>query len=312
MPPPAAKKAVAPPPGFDGAKKSVPPPPGFNQNNKRTIAPPPGFKEPDAKKSKMDDYEKLDEEEQKKLRTVFVSNLDFKVSDEDLRSCFTSSGSVLDVRLVRKPTGESKGYAFVEFEKYEEALDALKRDNELMSGRPMYVSVCDPERKSGPVFKYDTGLEKNKLFISSLAQEVTREELSEVFSKFGKLKEVRVPIYRNGHSKGIAFIDYEDEVSAATALVKADNMMLKNKAIKVALSNPPKRKTDQEPSTSTSDIKSLGGTESKDFGPRGKGRSQLGKFHLVSVGSFLGLGGLLDIRLCLILEDWSIFANRAL
>merc|ERR1712130_622704 len=53
----------------------------------------------------------------------------------------------------------------------------------------------------------------------------------------------------------------------------ADNMILKNKAIKVALSNPPKRKTDQEPSIS--DVKSLGGTESKEFGPRGKGRSQL-------------------------------------
>merc|ERR1712012_405390 len=102
--------------------------------------------------------------------------------------------------------------------------------------------------------------------------------MGEVFSKFGKLKEVRVPVYRNGHSKGIAFVDYEDEVSAATALVKADNMMIKNKAIKVALSNPPKRKNEDDssaPASSSKDVRSLGGTEAKEFGPRGKGRSQL-------------------------------------
>ena len=280
-PPPApasSSKAVAPPPGFPGTKKSVPPPPGFNENNKRTIAPPPGFKEPNPKKQKLEEFEQLSEEDQKKHRTVFISNLDYSVKEEDLRACLQSSGSILDVRLVRKPTGESKGFAFVEFENYAEALEALKRDNELISGRPMYISECDPERKSGPVFKYETGLEKNKLFISSLAQDVTRAELIQVFEKFGKLREVRIPVYRNGHSKGIAFVDYEDEVSAATALVKADNMMIKNKAIKVALSNPPKRKNEDDssaPASSSKDVRSLGGTDAKDFGPRGKGRSQL-------------------------------------
>merc|ERR1712227_507113 len=179
-----------------------------------------------------------------KLRTVFISNLGFSVGEETLKSVMESSGNVLDVRLVKKPSGESKGFAFIEFEKYEEALEALKRDNEFISGRPMYISECDPEHKK-PVFKYETGLEKNKLFLSSLGPEVTREDLQEVFSKFGKLKEVRVPVKRNGEVKGIAFVDYEDEVSAATALVKADNMLLKSKYIKVALSNPPKT-LDQE------------------------------------------------------------------
>merc|ERR1711997_278703 len=51
-------------------------------------------------------------------------------------------------------------------------------------------------------------------------------------------------------------------------------MTIKSKAIKVALSNPPKRKKESGASSS-SDVKSLGGTEAKDFGPRGKGRSQL-------------------------------------
>ena len=266
-------KAVLPPPGFPGAKKVVAPPPGFNENKKRTVDPDPALTQPDSKRVKTEDYESQSEDEQKKMRTVFVSNLDFSLTEDHLRQCLETSGPILDVRLVKKATGESKGFAFIEFEKFEDAQAALKRDNEPLEGRPMYVSVCDAERRT-PAFKYDTGLEKNKLYVSSLDPSVTRQELQEIFGKFGKLLEVRIPTYRNGHTKGIAFVDFEDEVSAATALVKADNLKIKSKNIRVALSNPPKRKTEGG-GESGSDVKSLGGTESKDFGPRGKGRSQL-------------------------------------
>jgi len=274
------KKTIAPPPGFSGIKSSVPPPPGFNENMKRTIAPPPGFKEPLPKKQKSEDHEQkpedvdhLSEAAEKKLRTVFLSNLEYSVSDDDIRDAMSSSGVILDVRLVKKPDGQSKGYAFVEFEKQSEALEALKRDNELLGQRPLYISKCVDKNseKTNPIFKYDKGLEKNKLFINNLDTEVTRKELAEVFEKYGKLKEVRLPIYRNGHSKGIAFVDYEDELGAATAVIKADNMKLRTKEIRVALSNPPKR-ADR---ASHQEVQSLGGTASKEFGPRGKGRSQV-------------------------------------
>jgi len=273
------RKPIVPEILKDGVKKSTPPPPGFNENKKR-IAPPPGFKEPLPKKQKADEVDKkpegqesLSETGEKKLRTVFLSNLDYSVSDDDIKDVMGSSGVILDVRLVKKPNGTSKGFAFVEFEKYSEAIEALKRDNELLGQRPMYISKCidkDSEKKN-PIFKYDKGLEKNKLFVNNIDTEVTRKDLAEVFEKFGKLKEIRLPTYRNGHSKGIAFVDYEDELGAATALIKTDNMRLKSKEIHVALSNPPKKLAE----VGQSDIKSLGGTGCTDFGPRGKGRSQV-------------------------------------
>merc|ERR1719508_362335 len=91
------KKVVAPPPGFPGAKKSVTPPPGFNENMKRTIAPPPGFKEPLPKKQKSEEFDNLSEIEQRKLRTVFLSNLDFSVTDTEIKDIMRSSGVVLEV-----------------------------------------------------------------------------------------------------------------------------------------------------------------------------------------------------------------------
>ena len=241
VPAPADKKVVPPPPGFKSpaGTKAVPPPPGFN--SKRDAQ---HLSEEDSSQGKRAKYDDSDAqgEEEKKQRTVFISNLDFNVTEESLRDFVSSSGNVLDVRLVRKPTGQSKGYAFVEFDSNQTAHEALKRDNEILNGRPVYFSECDPSKKRE--FQYQTGLEKNKLFISNLDNDVTRAELIECFSKYGKVREARIPVKRNGQAKGIAFLEYEEEVSAASAIVKADNMTLKSKAIKVALSNPPERKSD--------------------------------------------------------------------
>ena len=66
------------------------------------------------------------------------------------------------------------------------------------------------------------GLEKNKLFVKDLNKETSRDQLEELFTKFGPLKEVRLITLRNGHSKGMAYVEYVDEVSAARALVQTD------------------------------------------------------------------------------------------
>jgi len=249
------------------------PPPGF-PGVKRSIAPPPGFKQPPSKKAKPEeeaDGENLSEEEEKKNRTVFLSNLAFKVTEEEIQSFLRSSGAINEVRLVRKPSGESKGFAFVEFNELSSARTARARDNEMLGGRPVYISECDPEKKRD--FKYDTGLEKAKLFVKGIHPEVTKAELSELFSKFGKLKDVRLPLKKNGQVKGIAFVDFEEETAAAAALVKTDNMLVRGSEIQVALSNPPKKETG--PAAGSSEpVRSLGGTVG-EFGPRGRGRSQL-------------------------------------
>jgi hypothetical protein len=170
VPPPhdptaAAKKGVTPPPGYPGPG-GVTPPPGYPGPG--GVAPPPGYpgpqeddQQPAAKRTKLDSG--LSDVQEKKQRTVFLSNLDFEVDEGEIEQLMSSSGHVVEVRLVKHPNGKSKGFAFVEFETVESAAGALKRDNELIRGRPMYISECDPEKKKA--FKYKLSLEKNKLFV---------------------------------------------------------------------------------------------------------------------------------------------------
>jgi len=48
--------------------------------------------------------------------------------------------------------------------------------------------------------------------VSGLSKSTTKEKLQEVFGAFGNLKDVRLVTYRNGHSKGLAFVEFTDEV----------------------------------------------------------------------------------------------------
>jgi len=41
---------------------------------------------------------------------------------------------------------------------------------------------------------------------------MTQEELEGVFKSYGSLKGVRIVTYRNGHSKGLAYVEFHDEV----------------------------------------------------------------------------------------------------
>lgn len=90
---------------------------------------------------------------------------------------------------------------------------------------------------------------------------MTKEELEEIFKVHGDLKEVRLVTYRNGHSKGLAYVEYHDETTAAKALLSTDGMNIQDKVISVAISQPPDRKKSQmEENGGMGQVKSLGGT----------------------------------------------------
>ncbi|XP_049766694.1 squamous cell carcinoma antigen recognized by T-cells 3 [Schistocerca cancellata] len=176
-------------------------------------------------------------------RTVFVSNLAFTETEDAVRKLFEGVGRITDFRLVRDYKGRSKGYCYVEFSTTAEASEALKKDRTPLNNRPVFVSKCDPDKHTRkPVFKYNTGLEKNKLFVKGLAFSTTKEDLEEIYKQYGALKEVRLVTYRNGHSKGLAYVEFEDQASAARALQATDTMTVAGHTISVAFSRPPEKR----------------------------------------------------------------------
>lgn len=79
---------------------------------------------------------------------LFVGNLNYQVTTEDLRAKFAEFGEVVDcIVLTDKFSGRSKGFGFVTFATEEEANAAMEALNgqEFME-RPLAVSVARPPR----------------------------------------------------------------------------------------------------------------------------------------------------------------------
>ncbi|XP_064424274.1 squamous cell carcinoma antigen recognized by T-cells 3 [Latimeria chalumnae] len=186
--------------------------------------------------------------------TVFISNLSFNIEnpEETLRATFASCGEISEIRPVYKQNGTFRGYGYVEFKDEKSALDALRLDRTKIEGRPMFVSPCidKSKRPDFKVFKYNTALEKHKLFVSGLPFSCTKEELEEICKQHGNVRDIRMVISRAGKFKGIAYIEYENEAQASQAVLKMDGMTVGERVIAVAISNPPQRKISERPGTS--------------------------------------------------------------
>ena len=84
---------------------------------------------------------------------LYVGNLLFNVSENDLKTAFEEFGQVTEIRLIMdKFSGKSKGFAFIEMPSKEEAEKAIEQMNgKDFMGRALSVNVAKPktDRRGG-------------------------------------------------------------------------------------------------------------------------------------------------------------------
>ncbi|HLD17364.1 MAG TPA: RNA-binding protein [Coxiellaceae bacterium] len=74
---------------------------------------------------------------------IYVGNLPYSVSGEDLESFFGQYGEIAEAKLIMdRDTGRSKGFAFVTFVSDDSANKALVCDNTEMDGRKIRVNIA--------------------------------------------------------------------------------------------------------------------------------------------------------------------------
>jgi RNA recognition motif-containing protein len=77
---------------------------------------------------------------------IYVGNLAYSVTQDDLRNAFAAFGAISSVNLITdKFTGDSKGFGFVEMPNNAEADTAIKALNETsLKGRNLKVNQAKP------------------------------------------------------------------------------------------------------------------------------------------------------------------------
>jgi RNA recognition motif-containing protein len=82
---------------------------------------------------------------------VYVGNLAYSTTEDELRALFSEAGTVASVALIKdRDTGQSKGFAFVEMSTQAEAQKAISMLNgRAVNGRDLTVNLARPRENRG-------------------------------------------------------------------------------------------------------------------------------------------------------------------
>ncbi len=82
---------------------------------------------------------------------IYVSNISFHTSEEDLKNLFSKFGTVTSAKIIMdRETDRSRGFGFVEMESSEEANKAIQDLNgKEIEGRALSVSVAREKEDRG-------------------------------------------------------------------------------------------------------------------------------------------------------------------
>lgn len=147
---------------------------------------------------------------------LIVNYLPQTMTQEDIRSLFSSIGEVESCKLIRdKVTGQSLGYGFVNYVRPEDAEKAINTLNGLrLQNKTIKVSYARPSSEA---------IKGANLYVSGLPKSMTQQDLENLFAPYGRIITSRIlcdNITGLGLSKGVGFIRFDQRVEAERAIQK--------------------------------------------------------------------------------------------
>ena len=82
------------------------------------------------------------------MNKIYVGNVSFNVTEEEIRKQFGEYGNISDVALIRdRVTNRLKGFCFITFETEEEAQKALEMNGKYFLGRQLRVNMAQEHKR---------------------------------------------------------------------------------------------------------------------------------------------------------------------
>ncbi|XP_077146292.1 nucleolin-like isoform X1 [Ranitomeya variabilis] len=162
--------------------------------------------------------------------SVFVGNLnaskDFNELKSALKDFFTENDlTVQDVRV-----GVKRRFAYVDFSSTEEVEKALKLSGETVLGFEIKIQLPNnPEEKNSSA-ENRKERDSRTLFVKNLPYSTGAEELLKIFES---AKDIRLPVGKDGSSKGIAYVEFNSEEEANQAIEEHQGAEIEGRSIVV-------------------------------------------------------------------------------
>lgn len=141
--------------------------------------------------------------------TVFVDGVPYGWSVSQVEDLFRKCGQVTEVRAPTwQDSGRLRGFAHVTFASRAARDKALAMNGEQVDKKGRYLKIDPakaPTAAEGPAAADLEG--KRRLFVKNLPYDTTEQAINDLFSKCGKIREVRVPT-SFGRCKGFAYVEF--------------------------------------------------------------------------------------------------------
>lgn len=166
--------------------------------------------------------------ERNQAATVWIGNLDEKVSEELLWELMLQAGPVVDVTMpADKITGQHQNYAFCEYRSELDAEYAMRVLNAVkLFGKPLRINRAARDKESG-----DIGA---NLFVGNLDKEVDDQLLRNTFSVFGHVLDAKIMLDEASISRGFGFVNFASFESSDNALEAMNGQYLNNRPLHVS------------------------------------------------------------------------------
>ncbi|XP_030639710.1 ELAV-like protein 1 isoform X1 [Chanos chanos] len=228
-------------------------------------------------------YEDHMGDEAKDAKTNLIVNyLPQNMTQDELRSLFSSIGEVESAKLIRdKVTGHSLGYGFVNYVNPSDAERAISTLNGLrLQSKTIKVSYARPSS--------DTIKDAN-LYISGLPKTMTQKDVEDMFARFGRIINSRVLVDQaSGLSRGVAFIRFDKRAEAEDAIKALNGQKPPGASEPITVkfaANPNQAKNSQL-------LTQLYHTQSRRFGGPVHHQAQRFRFSPMSVDHVSGMSGM--------------------
>ena len=162
--------------------------------------------------------------------TLFVKNLNFTTTSDDLHEAFRPLNGFLSARvktrLDPKKPGQilSMGFGFLEFKTTKDAQSALQAMNGYrLDGHDLLIKESHKaldaaeERRREDVGTNLRG-RRTKIIIKNLPFEATKKDVRALFGAYGQLRSVRVPKKFDNSTRGFAFAEFVTAREAENAM----------------------------------------------------------------------------------------------
>ncbi|KAL4786658.1 hypothetical protein BJX76DRAFT_320984 [Aspergillus varians] len=163
--------------------------------------------------------------------TIFIGNLFYDVTAEDLREQMSKYGVVQGVNIIYDSRGISKGYGYVQFDSMASAKRAIEAMHmRIFEGRRVTMYYAQTNMKS---LKSST-VPTDTLYIGNMPFEMTDRDLNDLFKDIVNVHDIRVTVDRQtGQFRGYVHAEFTDIESAAIGLEKLSRKIPYGRRLKV-------------------------------------------------------------------------------